>query len=109
MPFRQNKISSLIQHHVAEFVRREAGENSLITITSVDVSGDLKNAVIKFTTLPQDKEDDALNFLKRKRSDFRRYFKSVSVLGALPHIDFEIDRGEHNRQRIDEIGDSEES
>ena len=44
-----------------------------------------------------------LAFAKRKRSEFREYLKKHSALQRLPTVDFEIDYGEKNRQRIDEI------
>ena len=53
--------------------------------------------------LPEKLENVALNFAKRVRTDFREYLKEHSVLRYLPTVDFALDLGEKNRQRIDEL------
>jgi len=62
-----------------------------------------KRARIYFTVLPTDKQTAALEFAKRRRNDFRRFIMSKKLFGFAPRIDFEIDYGERNRQRIDEL------
>ncbi len=44
--------------------------------------------------------------MKRKRAEFREFFKGKARMRALPFFDFEIDKGEKNRQKIDEIARS---
>lgn len=103
MPRKQDKVSSLIVELANDFINRESNRESLVTITYADVSPNLKNSTIFFTVFPEDKENTALEFLKRKRSDFREFAKTHSRLRVLPTFDFEIDLGEKNRQRIEEI------
>ncbi|MCX6738955.1 MAG: ribosome-binding factor A, partial [Candidatus Parcubacteria bacterium] len=55
------------------------------------------------TVFPDAEEETALSFLKRKRSDFREYVKKNTRIKTIPVVDFEIDKGEKHRQRIDEI------
>lgn len=100
---KDEKLKDLVRKAAAEFVEKESNHTSLITITDISVSGKGRKAIILFTVLPEGKEETALDFLKRKREDFREFFKSKSRLRALPFFDFEIDKGEKNRQRIDEI------
>jgi len=87
----------------ARFFLLEANGSSLMTVTNAQVSDDGKRALIFFTVLPEDKEEEALEFAKRKRSDFKEFVKKESRLGRIPFFDFHIDVGEKNRQRIDEI------
>lgn len=88
---------------VASFVREEASSNPLITITNVTVSSSYQDVRVFFTTIPDNKEGDALIFLKRKGTELRNYLKKHARLKFIPHIDFEIDHGERHRQHIDEV------
>jgi ribosome-binding factor A len=103
MSERQGRIGTLIQECVARFVQHEANTNPLITITRVDISPDLKRALIFFTTIPDGKEHDALIFLKRSATDLRQYMKENAKLKRIPHLEFMLDAGERHRQHIDEV------
>lgn len=103
MSERQNKVAEEIAHLSAEFLARESNHTSLITITRADISPDLKKATIFFTVLPDDKEEEALYFLMRKRGDVREHIRKHTSLKSLPYIDFAVDHGEKNRQHIDTL------
>ncbi len=75
----------------------------MITVTRADVSPDLKNVIIFFSVLPERYEEPALHFARRSRTDFRTFIKDRASLRFLPNIDFQIDYGEKNRQRIDDL------
>jgi ribosome-binding factor A len=75
----------------------------LDSITKVDSSPDGKNVKVFFTVFPENQEEAALDFAKRKRSDFREFVKDKSRLSTMPFFDFEIDRGEKARQKIDAL------
>ncbi len=103
MTLRQEKVKENIKHLVAQFLEKESNGTSLITVTDANVSKDLKKATIFITVLPDSSEDSALNFTKRKRSDIRGFIRKNLQMRILPFLDFEIDKGEKNRQRIDEL------
>jgi ribosome-binding factor A len=103
MTLRQEKVKENIKHLVAQFLERESNGTSLITVTDASVSKDLKKATIFITVFPDSGEESALNFAKRKRSDIREFIKKKLQMRVLPFLDFEIDEGEKNRQRIDEL------
>ena len=100
---RDQKIKDIIREAAAEFLQRDGTYTSILTVTDISLSDKSSRATIFFTVLPEDKEKGALDFVKRKRAEFREYFKGRSRMRALPFFDFEIDRGEKNRQKIDEI------
>jgi ribosome-binding factor A len=100
---RSERIATIIKNAAAEFIQKESNGASLITITDVRLSNDEKYANILFTVLPEDKEDVALEFTKRMRSEFRQYIKNNTKLGRIPTFDFQIDLGEKHRQKIDTI------
>lgn len=103
MTNRTEKVASLIKEKVAEYLSRENNKTSLITVTSANASPDLKRATIFITVLPEDKEKTALLFAKRKRKEIREYIRKHMMTKTVPFIDIEIDRGEKNRQKIDEL------
>ena len=103
MSERQAKVGNLLKEHVATFVLHEANTNPMITITRVDMSPDLKRAIVFFTTIPDGREADALIFLKRSGSDMRQYLKQKAQFKRIPHLDFMVDAGERHRQHIDEV------
>ena len=103
MSKRETQISEEIQHAAADFLARESNRESLITVTRVELSPDLKKATIFFSVMPESYEKHALDFTKRMRSDFKKYLYDHSRIGVRPLIDFEIDYGEKNRQRIDDL------
>jgi ribosome-binding factor A len=67
------------------------------------VSPDTKRATIFITVLPDEKEAGALEFVKRKRKDLREHLKKNIKIKIIPFVDIQIDRGEKNRQKIDEL------
>ena len=103
MSERQGRVGNIIQECAARFIQHEANTNPLITITRVDISPDLKRAIIFFTTIPDGKEQDALIFLKRSASDLRQYLKANARLKRIPNIEYFIDAGERHRQHVDEV------
>ncbi len=103
MSIRQEKVNNEIKAVVAHFLEAESNNLSLITVTSVDVSPDLKNAKILISVLPEGKEKAALDFCKRKRSEIKHELKKKINLRVIPFVDIEIDKGEKNRQKIHDL------
>lgn len=88
------RVVEAVAHAAAEFIRDEAGTNSLITVTRA-VSLSKGDRVIVFVdVLPSEQVKNALDFLARKREDFSAYLKAHTKLGALPRIDFQLESGE---------------
>ena len=101
---RQSKVSEEIARHAAQFlVRYIRAGGSLITVTRAEIAPDLKNVSIFVSILPKSTEEQMIKSLKRLRTDFHDYLKEKTVLRDVPTVDFVIDIGELNRQRIDEL------
>lgn len=104
MTLRQEKVKSLIKELASKFVLEQSSLRSLITVTDCSVSDDFRKSTIFFTAFPAENENEALDFLKRKRTEFRDYIKKeMEFMRVVPFFDFKIDFGEKNRQKIDEI------
>ena len=100
---RQKKLAEEIAHRAGEFIARESNRRSLITVTRATVATDFKNVVIFVSVLPQEQQGDAIAFLKRVRTDFHDFLKEKTVLRNVPTVDFVLDIGEENRQRIEDL------
>lgn len=103
MARRAIQVEQEIAHHAGEFFARESAVKALITVTHADISPTFAEVKVFFSVLPQTMEETALKFAKRARSDFREYLKKHTRLHPLPVVDFLIDLGEKNRQRVDEL------
>ena len=103
MSERTAKIEGILKEAAATFVLHEANTDPMITITRVDISPDLRKALIFFTTIPEEKQANAEIFLKRSAGDFRQFLKRNVALKRIPHIEFMLDAGERHRQHVDDV------
>ncbi len=103
MEQRNEKVANFIKELGAKFLEREGNRTSLITVTNCTVSPDLKQATLFISVLPVSKENAALGFAKRNRGELRNYIKKNMNTKVIPFIEIEIDQGEKNRQKIDEL------
>lgn len=100
---RQVKVALEIKSIAQDFFQRESSGASLITVTNAEVSADMKHGTIFITVLPENKEDAAINFAKRMRSELRHEVMKRLPVKVIPFFEVEIDYGEKNRQHIDEL------
>jgi len=103
MNFKLEKGTQALRDAAAEFVSRESNRTSLITVTSLSLSSDFSKATVMVSVYPETGEKEALDFLKRKRGELRNYLGKRIKTKRIPFVDFEIDRGEKNRQHLEEI------
>ncbi len=100
---KSEKIKNRIREIVAEYISRETNGKSLISVTTVDVNDKADNGTIFITVIPESEEDGALNFLKRKRTEIKKYIQKRLPIAHTPFIDFAIDEGEKLSQKITKI------
>lgn len=103
MNLKDQRLASAVSELAAEFLNRESNRTSLITITRTIILNKGRRATVMFTVIPDSEEANALEFLQRKRRDLRKFISSKKIVGFSPSIEFELDLGEKNRQRIDEL------
>ena len=100
---RQTQLSLEIRSIAQDFFQRESSGASLITVTRTEVSADMKHGTIFITVLPENKEEAAINFAKRMRTDLRKAVMKKLPVKVIPFFEVEIDYGEKHRQHIDEL------
>ena len=98
-----DRAAELIARAAAQFIELEAANDSLITVTRAVPSMRGARYTVFVSVLPDDKIRPALSFLERRREDFSDYLKKHARLHPLPRVDFLLDDGEKNRQRLDEL------
>jgi len=103
MSIKDEKEEHLLTQLAAAYIAREAGRSTLITPTRTLLSKNRRSATIFVSVYPTEETEHALTFLARHRDLFRDSLKKTSRLAILPHVTFEFDYGEQNRQRLDEL------
>ena len=103
MSTRDEKITGILRDLGARFLTLNGNGSSLLTVTKAELTRNEKCATIFFTVFPDKFEKTALEFAKRKRSEFKEFVKENGMLGKIPQMDFQIDLEEKNRQKIDEL------
>jgi len=109
MPQRKSEIKDgrtreILRELASEYISRESNQTSLITVTNIIFDYDTNRAKILVSVMPDYKIPAVKDFLDRNVGDFRKFAMENSSLGRVPFFSFEIDYGEKNRQRIDELG-----
>ena len=100
---RQLQIEQQVLGITQDFFQRESSGASMITVTRTDVSKDMKHGTIFISVLPENKEEAAINFAKRMRSELRHYVMKRLPVKVIPFFEVEIDYGEKNRIHVDEL------
>ena len=100
---KSEKIKAIIQAAAAQFFELESNRTSLLTVTRVEMTEHGRKAIIFITIFPDDKEADALEFAKRKRTELREFLMTKTKISLVPFVEVMIDVGEKNRQRLDSL------
>ena len=100
---RQLQVEQQVLGITQDFFQRESSGASMITVTRTDVSMDMKHGTIFISVLPENKEEAAINFAKRMRSELRHYVMKRLPEKVIPFFEVEIDYGEKNRIHVDEL------
>ncbi len=95
-------MQEVVREVAAEFLAREANRDTMITVTRAETSSDGRRVIIFISVFPDTKEEQAVAFANRNRTELTDFFKK-KARAMPPHVEFMIDRGEKNRQRLDEL------
>lgn len=103
MSFRQEKVEGRLQEIISQFLNRQASTKSVVTVTHCDVPGDLKKVTAFISVFPEKFEQEALDFAKRQRTELRQLIAAEMPMKTIPFVEFELDAGEKNRQKVEQI------
>ena len=100
---RSRRVADLIQRELAVLIQRyiQDGDFGLITVSSVDISPDLKNAKVYFTCLDNkatvEEITDGLNELN---GQFRHELSQSIIMRSVPRLRFEFDQNLDRANRL---------
>lgn len=92
-----------IRKYAADYITRNASRLSLITITGIETSSDGKRAILYISVLPEKAELIALDFLRRRQDEVRQHILKHAKIRQMPWLRFGLDKGEKNRQIVEEL------
>lgn len=101
------QVNELIRAEFAALLPRdvELPNDALVTVTRVETTKDLKNAMIFLTILPQDNEQDIFTFLEKELPSLQQKMAARLSMKSTPVLRLKIDETEKRAARIDQILD----
>ena len=103
MSRRTEKVASLLQHEVGNFIHK-LEMPVLTTISKVEVTPDLKWCKIWITILGSDtKQAEVLKILLRSSRDLQTDLKAKLTMKFIPRVKFAIDHGEEYAAKINQL------
>lgn len=101
---RQEKLASLYQRLVSEYLERELSlEKIIVSITGVRLSEKLSEMKIYFSVWPDEGAADVLKSLGRLKRGLRRHLAGKVKTKFAPEISFHLDESEKKRLAIEEL------
>lgn len=108
MSHRIEQINKLIQKYLSQAIHKELelAPGVLVTITKVQTGADLKLAKILVSILPDEKQDEVLAAIGRKKKILQAELARNLTMKFSPKIEFVIDVIESQANKIEAILDS---
>jgi ribosome-binding factor A len=106
---RTDRVSDLLRAELSDLLLREVHDPrvKLASVTTVDVTPDLRRAVVKISVLGDDEQRQAtIEGLRHARGFLRTELARRLRLRATPELVFELDRGAEQSQKISDLLES---
>jgi len=103
---RQARVNDLLRRQLGLILEREFRDRmpSLITITEVRTTGDLRHARIFVSVYAERPQQEAtIRFLQDSRPELRHLLGAQVILKYLPTLEFVLDLSAERAQRIEEL------
>ncbi|HEV8582014.1 MAG TPA: 30S ribosome-binding factor RbfA [Thermoanaerobaculia bacterium] len=109
MSRRTDRVADLLRAELSSLLLREVHDPrvKLASVTEVDVSPDLRRAVVKISVLGDDQQRlETIEGLRHARGFLRTELAHRLRLRATPELVFELDRGAEHSQQISDLLES---
>lgn len=106
---RSRRVGDLLQQELAGMIQRRTLEDGtgMVTLSSTDVSPDLKNATIYFTCLGNSMaNEEVVDILNEYVGEFQHELGKSLKLRNIPHLHFKYDYSLVEANRVTELIDS---
>lgn len=106
MSRRTQRVGELLQAELSQLILRSVRDPRvrLTSIAAVDVSPDLRRAVVRISVLDEAQRQESLAALRHAAGFLRsRLAHQLRHMRVIPELIFEIDRGAEHSQRISDL------
>ncbi len=106
MSRRTERVQDLLRAELSQLLLRELHDPraALATIAEVDVSPDLRRAVVRVSVLGDDEHRvEAVQALRHAKGFLRSQLAQRLRLRVVPELSFELDRGAEHSQKITDL------
>ena len=103
MTQRTEQVASTLKRALQDVLARGLADprlKGLITITRVEVTGDLANATVYCTVMPQTQEDLTIHGLTSASTWIRRQVADHVRFRRMPQFSFKVDEQYHRQQEV---------
>jgi ribosome-binding factor A len=103
--FRKDRVAELLVQAISDIVRLKIKDPRVqgVTITEVRMAGDLKSAVVYFSSLTDGKADDHKKGLEAAAGYIRRNLREELSLKYIPELSFYYDNSFDNFFKINKL------
>jgi ribosome-binding factor A len=109
MTRRTDRVGDLLRAELSDLLAREVADPRvrLASVTSVDLSPDLRHAIVEVSVLGSDEERElAIGALRGAQGFLRSRLARKVRLRVVPELQFRLDRGPEHSQRISDLLES---
>ena len=85
---KSGRVTSIVHEAVASFIAATANNSSFITVSYVQMTKSGFGARVYYSVFPEERAQQAADFLKRQERSCKEYLKKHSVLRTVPTIRF---------------------
>lgn len=102
---RSQRVSDLLREEIADiiFFKLKDPRIGFLTVTGVDVTDDLKIAVVYVSVLKEEEKQLTLEILKTAKSFIRSELSKRLKMKAIPTVDFRLDTSIEYGNRIEQL------
>lgn len=100
------KINELLKREISNLLERElGGELGILTITSVETTKDLHQAIVWFSPMEEKKIEEISRALGAIRPEIQKILNKKLILKYVPRINFKLDESFKNINKVEELLD----
>lgn len=104
MSLRIQRVNELLRKEMSQLLLKEIDfDQSMVTITEVDTSPDLRQAKIKISVLPEKSTEAVLKRLEKNIFDLQQQLNKKLNMRPVPKLRFVIDKASIKEQRVEEL------
>lgn len=105
MSFRIQRVNELLKHEIGELILKELdfSRDTMVTITEVNTSPDLRQAKIKVSVIPFLRAEKVLKVLNSQILNLQKPLNQKLKMKIIPKIKFELDKSEEKTNKVEQL------